>query len=590
VSERFQLIFQSAGKEVVQTFEQPRVLIGRSVVCDLVFDSLHLSRKHAEIVREADGWSVHDLGSRHGLAVNGAAVTGRKLSPGDRIALAPEAAEPTVMEFRPADAAGAAAPRLFLGDDALTTNIIASIDLRELAKSLSESGRVKPSAEGKVMGGEQGAPSSGSSLPAPLSLPPAGVLPALGLLKSAGEALLAHESLDDMLQPMADLIGSHLPGRRVAICTSDPSSGELAPRCFSRAALPDESASPRPFPISRSILQEAIRVRRALLVANTADDSRLVRAPSIRQIGIRSAICVPLYHEGRVEGAVYVDSQREFATLSGGELEVLTVLGLMLAAGIVQMSLRGEVARERAVRGRLARYNSPQVVEQIMQSVKLGSSLIHAQPGTERSLVADLAGESAMSPLSADAMLADEYDVSVLFADLGGFTPLAERSSAAEAVQVLNMVFERWTADVFARDGTLDKYIGDAVMAVFGAPLRQDDHARRAVATALAMRQSLEAFNRSRPQEQPLTVRIGINSGRVIAGDIGSPMHRAYTVIGDAVNVASRLEASVAQPGEIIIGEATYQQLDGAYACEPLGPVQLRGKRRVVEAYRVVGT
>ncbi len=151
------------------------------------------------------------------------------------------------------------------------------------------------------------------------------------------------------------------------------------------------------------------------------------------------------------------------------------------------------------------------------------------------------------------------------------------------------MVFERWTADVFARDGTLDKYIGDAVMAVFGAPLRQPDHARRAVATALAMRNSLEAFNRSRPQEPPLSVRIGINSGRVIAGDIGSPQHRAYTVIGDAVNVASRLESSVAQPGQIVIGQATFCQLDGLCACEPLGPVQLRGKRQVVEAFRVLG-
>ena len=132
-----------------------------------------------------------------------------------------------------------------------------------------------------------------------------------------------------------------------------------------------------------------------------------------------------------------------------------------------------------------------------------------------------------------------------------------------------------------------DKYIGDAVMAVFGAAAAGRPRPPR-VATALAMRQSLEAFNRSRPQEQPLTVRIGINSGRVIAGDIGSTQHRGYTAIGDAVNVASRLEASVAQPGEIVIGEATFRQIDGLCACEPLGPVQLRGKRQAVEAYRVV--
>ena len=186
-------------------------------------------------------------------------------------------------------------------------------------------------------------------------------------------------------------------------------------------------------------------------------------------------------------------------------------------------------------------------------------------------------------------MLADEYDVSVLFADLTGFTALAENWSPAEAVHALNLVFERWAANVFRLDGTLDKYIGDAVMAVFGAPLRQADHARRAVATALAMRRTLDDLNRSRPQEPPLEVRIGINSGRVIAGDIGSRLHKGYTVIGDAVNIASRLETSVALPGQIVIGQATYEQVREDFACESLGEVQLRGKRQAIRAYRVVG-
>jgi adenylate cyclase len=378
-----------------------------------------------------------------------------------------------------------------------------------------------------------------------------------------------------MLQPIVDLIGEHLPGRRVAVCISDPASAELLPRSFSRgpqAPARSEGDSPlfadtktgtvpRPFALSRSILQEAVRAGKALLVASAADDPRFLQAASIRQIGIRSAICVPLYHEGRIEGAVYVDSQRHADALTGGELEVLTVLGLMLAAGIAQMSLRGDVARERAIKDRLARYNSPQVVEQIMRCL----------------------------PRQEDEMLAGEYDVSVLFADLGGFTALAERWPAAEAVGVLNLVFERWTADVFALDGTLDKYIGDAVMAVFGAPLRQADHARRAVETALAMQQSLAAINAARPQEPPLAVRIGINSGRVIAGDIGSPQRRAYTVIGDAVNVASRLESSVAGPGQIVIGPATFQQVQGMFLCQPLGPLPLRGRKQEIEAYRLLG-
>ena len=213
------------------------------------------------------------------------------------------------------------------------------------------------------------------------------------------------------------------------------------------------------------------------------------------------------------------------------------------------------------MRDRLARYNSPQVVEQIMK----------------------------LAPRQEDEMLADEYDVSVLFADITGFSALAESWSAAEVVRVLNLVFERWTANVFQRDGTLDKYIGDAVMAVFGAPLRQADHALRAVATALAMQRTLDDLNRLRPQEPALALRIGINSGRVIAGDIGSPLHKAYTVIGDVVNIASRLETSVALPGQIVIGRATYEQVRDHYACDSLGEVQLRGKRQAIRAYRVVG-
>jgi adenylate cyclase len=279
-------------------------------------------------------------------------------------------------------------------------------------------------------------------------------------------------------------------------------------------------------------------------------------------MGIRSAICVPLYHDGQVTGVLYVDSQREAGPLGSRDLEVLTVLGLMVAAGIAQMSLRNDVARERAMRDRLARYNSPRVVEQIMK----------------------------LTPRQENEMLADEYDVSVLFADLTGFSALAEKWSAAEVVQVLNLVFERWTDNVFQRDGTLDKYIGDAVMAVFGAPLRQADHAQRAVATALAMQGTLDDLNRSRPQEPALRLRIGINSGRVIAGDIGSRRHKAYTVVGDVVNIASRLETSVALPGQIVIGQATCEQVQGQFLCEPLGEFQLRGKRQSIWAHRVLGS
>ena len=199
-----------------------------------------------------------------------------------------------------------------------------------------------------------------------------------------------------MLQRVVDLIVAHLPGRRGAVCMVDPASGAIEPSCFGREREGQDSkgGAARPFSISSSILQEAVRHERAMLVASAADDPRFRAAASVHQMGIRSAVCVPLYYQGHVTGVVYVDSQGEARPLNGQDLEVLTVLGLMVAAGIAQIAIRGDVARERAMRDRLARYNSPQVVEQIMK----------------------------LAPRQEDQMLADEYEVSVLFADLAGFT------------------------------------------------------------------------------------------------------------------------------------------------------------------------
>ena len=614
----FQLAFQVAEAPVVRQFDQARVVLGRSMVCDVVVDSPHISRKHVEILRDANGWIIQDLHSRHGVAVNGHQVARQRLADGDRIVLAPDAAEPTPLEFRlpgSADpirpqtigASGAPACGSWVGNESGPTSVVASIDLCELSSALDQSGGEKQVLIETHAGDAAGKGLAAHDAPGRPHFETTSQLPVLSLFKSAGEILLAHESLDEMLQQVVNLIAEHLPGRRGVVCMVDQVSGEIQPRCFSpetvweqgagggpacgsrggeeRGGMPkprsgagmlgkqeagyQPAAQPsRPFPISRSIVHEAVRVQRAMLVASVADDPRFFAAVSIRQMGIRSAICVPLYHDGQVAGVIYVDSQGEAGSFSSGDLEVLTVLGLMVAAGIAQLSLRNDVARERAMRDRLARYNSPQVVERIMQ--------LAWAPGTP--------GHQE------DEMLADEYDVSVLFADLTGFSALAESWSAAEVVRVLNLVFERWTANVFQRDGTLDKYIGDAVMAVFGAPLRQADHAQRAVATALALQRTLDDLNRLRPQEPALELRVGINSGRVIAGDIGSRVHKAYTVIGDVVNIASRLETSVALPGQIVIGQATYEQVQGYFVCEPLGEVQLRGKRQTIRAYRVVGS
>src|SRR4029450_11013534 len=129
----------------------------------------------------------------------------------------------------------------------------------------------------------------------------------------------------------------------------------------------------------------------------------------------------------------------------------------------------------------------------------------------------------------------------------------------------------RMTDVIFKYEGTLDKYIGDAIMAVFGAPLDMPDHAERAIRAALEMRERLDEFNSERKEGPTIRIRIGINSGKAVAGEIGSINKKEYTVLGDTVNTASRLESSVAKPGIIVIGENTHSQVAGQFETKSLG-------------------
>jgi adenylate cyclase len=178
-------------------------------------------------------------------------------------------------------------------------------------------------------------------------------------------------------------------------------------------------------------------------------------------------------------------------------------------------------------------------------------------------------------------------EVSVLFADLVGFTTMSEKMSPAAVALLLNDYLSRMTDAVFKYEGTLDKYIGDAVMAVFGAPIDMPDHAERAVRCAIEMHERLEELNKERHDGPKLAIRIGVNTGRAVAGEIGSIVKTEYTVLGDVVNTASRLQGSVALPGTTAIGANTYEAVKRVVQCRCLGERALKGKEQVVTAYLV---
>ena len=184
----------------------------------------------------------------------------------------------------------------------------------------------------------------------------------------------------------------------------------------------------------------------------------------------------------------------------------------------------------------------------------------------------------------------DRKEVSVLFSDIRGYTTLTESMEAEEVVAMLNTYFETMVEAVFTYKGTLDKYIGDAIMAVFGSPLPLQDHAWMAVQTAVEMRHRLVSFNLSRSELQQIRIGIGINSDSVISGNIGSSKRMEFTAIGDGVNLGSRLEGASKQYGcDIVISESTYQPCRDRIWARELDRIRVKGKLKPVSIYELVG-
>jgi adenylate cyclase len=238
-------------------------------------------------------------------------------------------------------------------------------------------------------------------------------------------------------------------------------------------------------------------------------------------------------------------------------------------------------------------------------AIALGLSLFggvfyqYVVEGREKRLVKALFGRfvprDVFHQLMADPSRArlggNRREMTVLFSDIRGFTAASERGQPEDIVAQLNEYFSRMVEIVFVHHGTIDKFVGDMVMALFGAPLDDPRHADHAVETALAMADGLAALNRQWAAEgrPTLDIGIGINSGEMIAGNIGSEAIMSYTVIGDAVNLGSRLESLNKEYGtRIIISDGTRSRLTGQYSMQPLGEAKVKGKSQAVTIWEVV--
>lgn len=509
----------------VHEFESGIVVLGRTADCDVIFPTGQgVSGRHVQMHLDSDVWTATDLDSRYGTELNGKRITTHRLQNGDRLKVGQFSVRVEIVSS--AEAAPVKRDEV---------SILNTINIRDFAQTLESVETFSEDEDGDSF--------------APAASHEKSLIRAFNL---AGETLLAVQSLDEMLKSILDLLFSTFQCERGAMGMLDETTSRIDVKC-TRSLYPDDN-----FQLSQTVVKEAVDSKNCVLIQDARKD-RYSEAASLQQQQVRSAMCAPLYHDGKVNGLLYLDTREEGFRFEDNDLEILAAVALFTAVGIEQIQLRHRIEQEQRARERLSRYSSPAVVDRLL----------------------DLNSNVELVP--------EERELSILFADLSGFTSMSESMTPTEVATFLNEVFERLTLAIFEQDGTVDKFIGDAIMAIFGAPVSQDDHALRAVRAATRMQQELDKYNLEVFGSHKIRMRIGVNSGPAVAGEIGSSKRRDYTVIGDTVNVASRLESSVAKPHQVVIGERTYDAVRDRVTCEPLEPCTVKGKAQPIQSYLVVG-
>ncbi len=332
----------------------------------------------------------------------------------------------------------------------------------------------------------------------------------------------------------------------------------LVPRCVrTRAGNQDPNEEVL---ISSTIVEQVLRDKAAVLSSDATVDSRFQGAHSIIMQGIRSSMAVPLLHSGEVFGIMMLDSQIATNAFTEKDLQLFQNVANQAAVTIQNSLFAEKLEKEAVTRERFQRLLSPAIAQQVIEGkveVKKGGEV---------------------------------RTTTVLFSDIRGFTAMSESQPAQVVVDMLNEYFERMVEVIFKHEGTLDKFVGDEIMALFGAPVGHPDDALRAVRTALEMKDVLEQFNRERlaAGQQEIRIGIGINTGECVAGYLGSSKALEYTVIGDTVNTGARL-CSIAKAGEIIISENTFAAVRDHFEVVELPPTQVKGKSQALKIFNVVG-
>ena len=334
------------------------------------------------------------------------------------------------------------------------------------------------------------------------------------------------------------------------------SSAELVPSASLR-----RDGTDAPISVSSTIMNHVITERATVLTHDAAMDFAASKGKSMILNRISSAIVAPLMHNDDILGVLWLDSET-LAQFQQKDMEIVTAIAAQ-AAMFIEINILGKKIEQEIVhRERFSRLLSPNLAQRVLSGeleVKKGGQLVE--------------------------------QCTVFNSDIRGFTPMSEGTRPESLVEMLNEYFEHMVETLFKYEGTLDKFMGDGIMALWGAPVAHPDDAVRCVSCALEQVTVLEAFNRRQSElgQPALAIGVGIHTGPLVAGYIGSSKALSYTVIGDTANTSARL-CGIALGGQILVSEQTLSQLGQRFEVQELPPAQLKGKEKPFRVFNVVGT
>lgn len=538
------LVIQRPGEEA-RVFELPEarsVEMGRAETSDVVLADASVSRRHAMMTpTPGGGWRIMDRGSANGIVVNGLAVPDATLRSNDMISIGVYTIRFEVIETQKLliRAHGGMPPRVsqMLRKPSDTTRLVAAATHADsfAGRSLTEKKESSASIEKRL-----GAMEHENHL--------------LTLLYEVNRALGELNSTEEVTERVLELV-LQIEGVERGCAMLVGENGEFLPARM-RYRTPPQNADGPQMILSQSIIKQVMSEGTPVVVQDAKSDERFRTSRSVALAGIHSAMCAPLRSHERIHGLLYVDNLSRSGVFGKEELNVFAVIAGQAGLTIDDVSARREVAQRILQQAALERFLSPSVAKKIVSE-------------------------------ASDLRLGGEMqEVTVLFTDIRNFTRMSEAMSPECVVQILNEYFNGMTELLFENHGTLDKYLGDGLMCLFGAPLAQGQDALRAVRTAVGMQFLLQEINRQ-SSRSPLSIGIGINTGPVVAGYMGATRRLDYTAIGDTVNVAARLTEK-AEPHQILVSQSTWAEIGGQLPGRALPALQLKGKSEPVPVFEIL--